>query len=52
MNNRREANFVPLLFLLAGFALGVAGVWRIYHPAALILAGVLLALFGLYGRSI
>lgn len=52
MNNRGEANFFPLLFLLAGFTLLVVGVWRIYHPAALILAGLLLALIGLYGRSV
>lgn len=52
MNDRRETNLFPLLFLLAGFAVFIVGVWRVYHPAALILAGIALALFGLYGRSV
>ncbi|HLZ49123.1 MAG TPA: hypothetical protein VKP61_00090 [Candidatus Acidoferrum sp.] len=52
MNDRRETNLFPLLFVLAGFTLLVSGVWKIYHPAAMILAGLLLALFGLYGRSV
>lgn len=52
MNTHRETNLFPLLFQLAGFLVLIFGVWRIYHPAALILAGLLLILFGLYGRSI
>lgn len=50
--NGREANLFPLLFMLSGFALLIFGVWRIYHPAALIVAGVLIFAFGMYGRSI
>ncbi len=52
MKDRREINFFPLAFQLAGFALLIAGMWRIYHPAALIVAGILLYAFSLSGRSV
>ena len=52
MSSRPEVNLFPLLFMLLGFGLLIAGVWRIYHPAALITAGILLCVFGLFGRSI
>lgn len=43
---RKTSRFSADLLALAGVGLVVAGVWMIYRPAALILAGSLLVFVG------
>lgn len=53
MNRRVEGkgNVFPGLFIVAGFLLLVGGVDQIYRPAAFIVAGLLLGVFGFFGRQ-
>lgn len=41
----------PLIFGLVGFCVLCGGVWWVYRPAALILAGVILMTIAFLGRS-
>jgi hypothetical protein len=40
----------PALVMVAGSALLITGIWKIYHPAALIFAGTLLMALAFFGR--
>lgn len=44
-------NPFPGVFMLTGFLVLAAGVWWIYRPAALIVAGLVLLGFGFFGRG-
>jgi hypothetical protein len=45
-------NLFSGLCCLLGFCLLVVGVWFVYRPAALILAGLLVLILGIFGRPV
>ena len=49
--NQSQPNPFPALFMTVGFAVLAGGVWWIYRPAALIVAGLVLLGLGYFGRS-
>jgi hypothetical protein len=49
--NQLQPNPFPALFMTVGFAVLAGGVWWIYRPAALIVAGLVLLGLGYFGRS-
>lgn len=44
-------NPFPAIFILIGFVVITGGVWWISRPSALIVAGVMLLVLGLLGRT-
>jgi hypothetical protein len=50
--NEPTPNLFPLTCAVLGFCLLVTGVWFIYRPASLVLAGLLLLVLAVFGRPI
>lgn len=46
-----NSNPFPAIVMTLGSAALVCGVWWIYRPAGLIVAGVMLLVLGLFGRG-
>jgi len=49
--NQPAANPFPAVFMLLGAVVLIAVIWKIYHPAAVITAGLVLLVFGFFGRA-
>lgn len=49
--NQSQPNPFPGVFMGLGFLVLTVGAWRIYPPAALIAAGLMLLALGFIGRS-
>jgi len=52
MMSATSPNPFPGIFKMAGVLMLTDGVWRIYPPAALIVAGLALLTLGFFGRDL
>ena len=52
MMSATSPNPFPGILKLMGFLMLTGGVWRIYPPAALIVAGLALLTLGFFGRDL
>lgn len=48
--NDSQGNPFPSVFMALGATLFIGGIWWIYRPAALIVAGLLLMVLAFFGR--